>query len=241
MLLKTIAATALAAVALTGAVSAVQAADVVKRAPVVVQPAPPTHDLLFGVTATTQYISRGLAQSSGPAIQPWAELDFSSFYLGYWGSNTSTSLIGASWENDLSFGWRPTHGPWTFDLGYVRYAYDVSSIDYGEIYGKVSINPVTPLTLGASIFYNPDAATTYVEGNAKVALHSGFSVSGAVGSQDGTMSWNAGASWQPHDWLTFDGRYYAGPSGGGANKFVFSVAFATSLSKLKGGKGAGPY
>src|SRR4029077_2580525 len=106
-LLKTFAATTLATIALVGAGNSARAADVVKRAPVVVQPAAPTHDLLFGVTATSQYISRGLAQSSGAAIQAWAELDFASFYLGYWGSNTSPSLIGASWENDLSFGWRP--------------------------------------------------------------------------------------------------------------------------------------
>jgi uncharacterized protein (TIGR02001 family) len=236
--LKTLAAGAIFATGLAGATGSASAADVVKRpAPVVV--AAPTHtwDLLFGVTATSQYISRGLAQSSGAAIQPWAELDVNSFYLGYWGSNVSPSLIsGAHFENDLSIGWRPTHGPLTFDVGYVRYVYDVSSIDYGEVYGKVSVNPVAPLTLGAAIFYSPDLATTYIEGNAKVALHSGFSVSGAIGSQDGTLSWNAGASWQPHDWLTFDGRYYAGPSDGGANKFVVSVAFATSLKKLGGGK-----
>jgi hypothetical protein len=111
--------------------------------------AAPTHtwDLLFGVTATSQYISRGIAQSTGAAIQPWAELDVNSFYLGYWGSNVSPSLLsGAHFENDLSVGWRPTHGPLTFDFGYVRYVYDVSSIDYGEVYGKVSVNPVQPLT-----------------------------------------------------------------------------------------------
>src|SRR5438270_871845 len=104
-LLKTFAATFLAATALAAAGTA-QAADVVKRAPVVVQPAPThTWDLLFGITATSRYISRGLSQTTGAAIQPWAELDINSFYLGYWASNVSPSLIsGAHIENDLSVG-----------------------------------------------------------------------------------------------------------------------------------------
>jgi len=247
-LLKTFAVAALAATTLSGAVGVARAADVVKIKPTAAQPIVASHtwDLLFGVTVASQYITRGLAQSTGAAVQPWAELDVGPVYLGYWGSNVSPSLVGggtghtagidgATWEHDLSVGFRPMVGPLTFDVGYIRYVYNNGDC-CGEIYGKASINPVEPLTLGAAIYHNPDADTTYVEGNAKLALHSGFSISGAVGSQDGVTSWNAGASWAPHDFLTFDARYYGGPSGGGANKFVVSVAFATSLKKVSGGK-----
>jgi uncharacterized protein (TIGR02001 family) len=234
--LKTLTAAALTATMLAGGVGVAHAADVakpVKPLPVVQPVATHTWDLLFGVTATSQYISRGLAQSSGPAIQPWAELDVGPVYFGYWGSNTSPSLIGASWENDLSIGVRHSFGPLGLDVGYVRYVYDVSAVDFNEIYGKISITPIEPLTLGASVFHSPELDTTYVEGNAKFALHDGFSLSGAVGSQDGTMSWNAGGSWAPNDFLTFDARYHSGPT---SNKFVVSVAFATSLKKVGAGK-----
>ena len=68
-------------------------------------------DVAFGVTATSDYISRGYTQSDGPAIQPWVELDYGMFYAGYWGSNVSPALLsGASWEHDLSIGLRPEVG-----------------------------------------------------------------------------------------------------------------------------------
>jgi uncharacterized protein (TIGR02001 family) len=231
--LKTSAA-AFAAVTLTcvGGLSGVaQAADTVKAAPVM-----PAWDLLFGVTATSDYVTRGLDLSSGAAIQPWAELDVGPVYFGYWGSNIDPAVGSggtASWENDLSIGIRGSQGPFGWDVGYVRYVYSPSTADFGEVYGKATINPVTPLTLGASVFYSPDLTTTYVEGNAKLALMDNISLSGAIGSQDGTSSWNAGASWAPLDYLTLDGRYYGGPT---SNKFVVSIAFSTSLSKVRAGK-----
>jgi uncharacterized protein (TIGR02001 family) len=194
--------------------------------------ASPSWDLLFGVTATSQYISRGVAQSSGFAIQPWAEFDVGPVYVGYWGSNTDPALTLGSWEHDLMVGVRVNPGPLALDAGYVRYIYDTGDAG-GEIYLKGSITPIMPLTIGAAVFYNPDAATTYVEGNGKLMLTDKFSVSGAVGSQDGTMSWNAGLTFAANDWISLDGRYHSGPT---SNKFVFSVAFATSLHKLTGGK-----
>src|SRR5262249_3846187 len=132
----------------------------------------------------------------------------------------------------LSIGVRPTLGPLTLDVGYVRYVYDVSTIDFGEVYGKATINPIMPLTIGASVFYSPDFATTYVEGNAKVSLIDKWSASGAVGSQDGTMSWNAGVTYAPFDFLSFDARYHSGPT---ANKFVVGVSFSTSLQAVTSG------
>jgi uncharacterized protein (TIGR02001 family) len=228
--LKTIAVAALTATTLAGAgIGAAQAAD--RVAPL--QPYQ-SHDweLLFGLTATSEYITRGLSQSSGPAFQPWAELDIGPLYLGYWGSNTDPSKTPGSWEHDLSVGVRFAPGPIALDLGYIRYVYDTGDC-CGEIYGKASINPIKPLTLGAAIFYNPDGPFTYIEGNGKLMLTNQFSLSGAVGSQDGTGSWNAGLSYAVNDSITLDGRYHAGPT---SDKFVVSIAFSTSLKKFSGGK-----
>ncbi len=224
----------LAAVTVAG-IGAAQAAD--KPKPFVpFAPAPvaaaPSWDLLFGVTATSQYISRGAAQSSGFAIQPWAEFDVGPLYVGYWGSNVDPALTVGNWENDLSIGVRFTPGPLSVDAGYVRFIYDTGDAG-GEVYLKGSITPIMPLTIGASVYYNPDAQTTYVEGNGKLSLTDKFSISGAIGSLDGVGSWNAGASYALNDWITLDGRYHSGPS---SDKFVVSIAFATSFNKLTGGR-----
>ena len=90
--------------------------------------------------------------------------------------------------------------------------------------------------MGAAIFYDPDAASTYVEGNASVDLMHNISLSGAVGSWDGEFSWNAGASWSPLDWLTADIRYYGGPD---ADRIVFSLSVESALSALRGNQPPG--
>jgi uncharacterized protein (TIGR02001 family) len=231
LFLKTVAAAAVAATMAGVGIGAAHAAD---------QPATPlplfapahAHDLLFGVTVTSQYIFRGLAQTDGPAVQPWAEFNLGPFYAGYWGSNTDPSLTPGSWEHDLSVGVRFAPGPLSVDLGYVRFIYDTTDC-CGELYAKASVTPIMALTLGAAIFYNPDGPFTYIEGNGKLALNDKLSLSGAIGSQDGTMSGNIGLSFALNDMLTLDGRYHSGPT---SDKFVVSVAFSTALSKLNGGK-----
>src|ERR1700690_2402403 len=83
----------------------------------------PAFDVAFGGALTSDYISRGATQTDHQAaFQPWAELDYKLFYAGYWGSNVSAEGI-ADWENDLSIGIRPTLGPVSLALGYVRYIY----------------------------------------------------------------------------------------------------------------------
>lgn len=188
-------------------------------------------DIAFGVDLTSDYISRGYTQTDhNPAVQPWVELDYGIFYAGYWGSNTDLSTIGGNWEHDLSIGVRPEVGPFSFDFGYVRYLYDTGDC-CGELYALASVNPVDPLTLGAAVYYDPDAASTYVESNASFDLPHDISVSAAVGSWDGEFSWNAGASWSPLDWLSADLRYYGGPE---ANRVVFTLSVESSLSALRG-------
>ncbi len=191
-------------------------------------------DVAFGVGVTSDYISRGYTQTDHkPAIQPWVELDYGMFYAGYWGSN----VAGGDWEHDLSIGLRPEVGPVSFDFGYVRYLYN-SGDCCGELYAKASASPADPLTLGASIFFDPGQSNTYVEGNAAIDLPHNISLSAAAGVQTygngdpSDFSWNAGASWSPFDWLTADLRYYGGPM---ADRVVLSLSVESSLSALRGG------
>lgn len=187
-------------------------------------------DIAFGVTFTSDYMSRGYTQTNGPAVQPWVEFDYGILYAGYWGSNVSPAIIGSSWEHDLSVGVRPELGPFSFDFGYVRYIYDTGDC-CGEVYAMASVSPVDPLTLGAAIYYDPTNVTTYVEGNASVDLPRDISVSGAIGSLDGVFSWNAGVTLAPRDWISLDARYHGGPDG----RFLVSLNLESSLSAIRGG------
>ncbi len=194
-------------------------------------------DLLFGAGLTSDYISRGETQSDHQAaIQPWAELDVKDFYVGYWGSNVSDGGV-ADWENDFSIGFRPTLGPVSLDLGYVRYIYSNNTFSpaFGEAYIKGTMDPVKDLTLGAQFYVNPDATSaTYSDLNAAYALPHDFKVSGAIGLVTGDdpsfVPWNLGISWNPTEPVTLDARYQAGPT---ADRVVFTLSVATGLNALK--------
>ncbi|MET0546897.1 MAG: TorF family putative porin, partial [Caulobacterales bacterium] len=84
-------------------------------------------------------------------------------------------------------------------------------LDYLEVYGKASIAPVEPLTLGAAVFYSPEfplkgGDAWYGEVNAGYTLTDALAVSGAFGYQttktngyfagdDNYMTWNIGATY----------------------------------------------
>jgi uncharacterized protein (TIGR02001 family) len=199
-------------------------------------------DIAFGVTITSDYISRGFTNTdNGPAIQPYAELTYNILYLGYWGSNVDPGTFGgATWEHDLSVGVRPELGPVSFDIGYVWYLYnaDAANNNSSEAYIMGEINPVDPLTLGAQFWYAPDDGSTYTEVNAAYDLPHDWSVSAAVGfignsGPDNYTTWNAGLTWNPIDPLEIDIRYHSAPASiGGENKVVVSATLSSSLRAL---------
>lgn len=188
-------------------------------------------DVAFGVTITSNYISRGHTQTNdGAAIQPSLEIGNGFFYAGYWGSNVSPVSVGSNWEHDFSIGIRPTLGPLDTDFGYVRYVYDTGDC-CGEAYAKASYSPIDPLTIGGAVYYDPENATGYAEANASADVHEHISLSAAVGTTfAGEASWNAGGTWSPYDWMSVDGRVHGGPEG---TKFLVSLSLSSSLSALK--------
>src|SRR6185503_13856374 len=121
-----------------------------------------------------------------------------------------------------------------FDFGYVRYIYtDNTLAAYGEVYAKASFSPIAPVTLGIQGYWNPDNTDNYLELNGEWELHDGFSLSAAIGSNtvggETSTPWNAGVSWSPQDWVSFDARYHNGPD---YSKFVVGVTFSSSLTAL---------
>jgi uncharacterized protein (TIGR02001 family) len=179
-------------------------------------------DMSFNMSLTSDYMFRGITNSDHePAGQATLESTYGIFYGGLFVSNVDFRTPDPDVEVDLSGGLRPTFGPVSTDIGYVRYFYpDASDIEYGEAYGIASVSPTEMLSLGGSVYYSPDYGgsgddSLYVEGNATVSLPHDISLSGAFGSQmfdsgvglSDYLTWNVGAS---YTWkaLTFDLRYH---------------------------------
>jgi uncharacterized protein (TIGR02001 family) len=229
----------IASVILTGSAMAADFEDTVVG-PTPEQDSP--WDIAFGVTLTSDYISRGFTNTdNGPAIQPFAELTYNILYFGYWGSNVAAvDFGGATWEHDLSIGIRPELGPVSLDIGYVWYLYnaDAANNNSSEAYIMAEISPVDPLTLGAQFWYAPDDGATYTEVNASVDLIETLAASAAFGfignsGVDNYTTWNAGLTWTPVEPLEIDVRYHSAPGSiGGENKVVVSATISSSASAL---------
>ncbi len=216
-------------------------------------------DISIGVTATTNYISRGITNSGNdPAIQGYIEPSLGPLYINFWSSNVDFGEGFSGAEIDAAFGVRPEFGPLKLDLGYVHYFYAPESVspDYGELYIKADYEVEKLFTVAGRVFFAPDFnqsgdTATFVAGGVKVPLPHDFSIYGGLGYQffedpDAyeQLSWTAGLS---YSWksLTFDARYWdtdlsddeclvrSGFEDGCGSRVVFSVSFDTSLSALK--------
>jgi uncharacterized protein (TIGR02001 family) len=178
-------------------------------------------DVAFGIAVTSNYVSRGITQTEDkPAVQGYVEFDAGQFYAGAWTSNVS---FGGSpdQEVDLSAGWRPEVGKFSFDFGYVQYVYlsDIPGLAFGEAYANVDFAATDNVTIGGKAYYAPnyalsDTHATYVEANADVTLPNNLGISGAIGYQNfdaaygaSYASWNAGIYWQMTDATKIDLRY----------------------------------
>lgn len=154
------------------------------------------------VALTSDYVFRGLSQTSGnPAVQGGVDYTHGIFYAGTWASNVDFDELGAGSgiELDLYGGVRPTVGPVNLDLGVIGYFYpgvtDIQGgpygegeLDYVEAYAKATIAPTEHSTLGAAIYYSPEFSgetgqAYYVEANGSYAISDHVSLSGAVGYQ----------------------------------------------------------
>lgn len=234
---------ALTGAALLGAVPAL-AADLYTPPP----PAPLTpsqFDIAFGVTFTSDFVSRGISQTMGdPAVQGYAELSYGLFYAGVWASNVDFGGGANGVEFDLYAGIRPEFGKFAFDFGYVHYLYTNNAAgDFGEIYAKVDYSATDILTLSGAVFYAPSPDAVYAEGGVALALPHNLELSAAIGhtwvSGGDYLNWNAGISWTYKDFMTVDLRYHDTDVAGGCMglcdaRFVASLSFDTTMSAIRG-------
>lgn len=200
------------------------------------------------VALTTDYVFRGVSLSGeDPAIQGGFDWNNDQFYAGTWGSSLGSA--GTSMELDLYAGWTPSTGPVSWDLGVIGYFYpgaDDAGAEFDYYEGKLAatINPVEPLTLGASLYYSPEnfgqtGTAVYYEVNAAYAFNDSLKVTGAVGQQsiddvdgpgganvdDQYVTWNVGVTHAFHG-FELDLRYHQADIGN--NDPIALAGYATA-------------
>ena len=183
-------------------------------------------EVAFGATLTSRYVSRGVAQTNGVAVQGYIEPSYGIFYAGVWASNVDLAPDRA--EIDLYAGIRPEFGDLTVDLGYVHYFYDKTGSYSGEFYVKPTYAFTDEFSAGAELYYDPKFKTTYGALTAEIALPENFAISGGVGTWfDNRTDWNAGISYTFQEVVTLDLRYH--DSNHSPERFVASLSFDTSF------------
>ena len=155
------------------------------------------------VGITTDYIFRGISQTSGNAVLQGG-MDYahaSGFYAGVWGSNISWitdfgATGSASLELDTYFGFRNTlANDFSYDVGFIRYNYPGSytpaagtvKADTDEVYLAVGyqwISAKYSYGMGKFLTVPGASGTDYIEVNANVPLgDSGFTLGAHIGKQ----------------------------------------------------------
>lgn len=143
---------------LTAAVAADLPADVIDATVT-----PPPFDIAFGVKGMSQWVLRGITQTSkDPAVQGYAELQaYDWVYAGIWASNVNFGGTDPSAEIDFYGGLRHSWGPVTLDVGYVWVNFSSENgsapgLDYGKVYGIAKYAVTDSFTVGANIYYGND-------------------------------------------------------------------------------------
>jgi uncharacterized protein (TIGR02001 family) len=194
-------------------------------------------DLAFGAAIASNYIFRGVTQSNDkPAFQAYMEASYGMFYAGLWGSTVDFEDDNKG-ELDITVGVRPEFGNLTLDIGYVRYLYTADGDCCGEAFAKADYAINDTFGIGAEVFHDFEAETTYLRGHGSVALPAEFEFSGGIGTyaQFTQLDWDAGVSRTFADAVTLDLRYHGYDDDvDTTHKFAASLSFDTSLSSLRG-------
>ena len=178
-------------------------------------------DFSFNLTATSDYVWRGVSQSDEDfAIQGGADFESGIFYAGAWASSVD---FGDDTDAEIDFylGVAPSAGGFDWDFGVTHYMYagDPDGSDYGFTEASAAVSrAIGAATYGLKVAYSPDFFgaeddATYLEANFAVEPAPQWSVSGAVGQQwvdSGAdyLGWNLGVGYAFNDVFGLDLRYH---------------------------------
>jgi uncharacterized protein (TIGR02001 family) len=189
----------------------------------------PTLAIVYNVGAQTDYMFRGLSQTTeGASGFAGADATYGEYYAGVWTSNVNLSGNTATTpdqEIDLYGGWRPTVAGFAMDFGVQYYGYVDSPkhvrAEYTEVYVKAS-RTFGAFTPGIAFYYCPkfwDLVTTapgkvneetYTELNGAYVVDKKWTVSGAVGYVAVSLNTPTEASPKFKDYTTWNlGATYA--------------------------------
>ncbi len=174
------------------------------------------------VTGASDYMFRGISYTDeSPTVNLYTEVNYGIAYIAFWTSNIDFGVLGP-WEQDFYAGIRPVTGPVSWDLAAYYYTYgnrdhgafgSTSDVSYVEFKVGATATPVTNLTVGATVWLQPDqgyAATDNisVEGSLaytlpKVGVFEPI-LSGLLGhSESGTNQYYATGYWLGEDSYTY--------------------------------------
>jgi uncharacterized protein (TIGR02001 family) len=197
------------------------------------------------VAIVSDYVFRGVTQTlQDPAIQGGLDWDSGAgVYVGTWASSIEFG-DDASMELDLYGGYRGAIDNFTYDVGFLYYAYPSSSApgyDFWEVYGKAGYN-FGPATATLGINYTPDifGATNndqsiYYSAVLSAPIGDMFAISAGAGysALEGVKNysdWNIGGTFNIPEWFSVDLRYYdsdlASAGTFADDRFVFKISRA---------------
>ena len=185
-------------------------------------------NLSYGATLTSRYVSSGVAQSSGAALQPWVEVDAAGFYAGLWASNTSLAITGGKYELDVYAGYRNEIGQFSYDVGYARYYYYKPYTNCcGEWYVGMGVAATDSLGLGVKFNYDPVAKVTNSKLTVDYAINDKVGLSAEIGKNKGGRTYGSiGASYGINDNFSISGAYHDSD----VSDALFVVSLDTSFS-----------
>ncbi len=175
------------------------------------------------VAIVSDYVFRGVTQTlQDPAIQGGLDWDSGAgFYVGTWASSIEFG-DDASMELDMYAGYRGAVDNFTYDLGFLYYAYPSSSApgyDFWEVYGKAGYN-FGPMAATVGINYTPDIfgptnkdSSIYYSAVLSAPIGEMFAISAGAGysALEGVKNysdWNIGGTLNIPEWFSLDLRYY---------------------------------
>lgn len=175
------------------------------------------------VALTSDYVFRGVTQTlQDPAIQGGLDWDSGAgFYVGTWASSIEFG-DDASMELDLYGGYRGTIDNFSYDVGFLYYAYpgaSASGYEFWEVYGKAGYN-FGPAALTLGVNYTPDNfgpanndQSIYYSSLLSVPVGDMFTLSAgadysALEGVKNYADWNIGGTINIPEWFSLDLRYY---------------------------------
>lgn len=189
----------------------------------------PGPDIAFNAGVSTDYVFRGISQTSeNGQIFAGADIAFSGIgYAGVWASNIDYDYFGdddTSAEVDFYAGVKPEAYGYVFDFAGIYYSYygqpdNAAELNFFEVKAAAS-RAVGPATLGAAAYYSPEFSgelgdALYYEVNGSFTANDRLSFSGVLGRQTFNdiddadyTTWNVGATIALTDRLALDLRYH---------------------------------